>query len=174
MKQDDIPVLFSSRQIYERLDELVQLINHDYEGRGKLLVICILHGSFHFSTDLVRKITADFTLDFMEISSYKGEKSPSGKIELVRDLQQEAKGRDVLVIEDIVDSGATLNFIYEHLKKLEPKSIETAALLVKAEGKKKAPPIRYSGFEVGDHFAVGYGMDYEGKYRDLPYIGYIK
>ena len=172
--EKNIPMLFSEKQISERLTELVKLINEDYTGKNNLLIICILQGSFHFSTALVRKIDVPYTLDFMEISSYKNAKTSSGKIELVRDLQQDPGGRDVLVLEDIVDTGNTLNFIYDHLRQKEPSSIETAALLVKQKSLGHSPPVRYSGFMVEDHFTVGYGMDYQGKYRDLPYIGYIE
>lgn len=171
--EKNIPILFSEKQISERLNELVKLINEDYAGKNNLLIICILQGSFHFSTALVRKINVPFTLDFMEISSYKGGKTPSGNIELIRDLQQDPRGRHVLVLEDIVDTGATLNFIYNHLQKKEPSSIETAALLIKKKSLGHSPPVRYNGFMVDNHFTVGYGMDYQGKHRDLPYIGYI-
>ena len=161
MNPDQIPVLFSTQQINERLGEIVQQINHDYRESSELLVVCILQGSFLFSTDLVRKMSPKFVLDFMEISSYRCEKKSSGKIQLIRDLQHEARNRDVLIVEDIVDTGATLNFIYDHLGKHEPRSIETAALLVKKKSQEKSPPVRYSGFVIDDLFAVGCGMDYK-------------
>ena len=174
MSQNQIPVLYTREEIYERIDQIVELINQDYENTNDLLVICVLQGSFNFSADLVRKIRPGFTLDFMELSSYEGGITSSGKVKMHKDITHAAKGRQLLVIEDIVDTGTTLNYIYEHLNKMEPAGIETAALLVKKHSKGKCPPVRYRGFEIDDQFAVGYGMDFQGKYRDLPYIGYIE
>ena len=167
-----IEILKDENAIQERIQQLGKKISSDYEGK-ELVVLGVLNGAFLFCADLVRKIELPFIVDFISLSSYGDEKVSSGKVILDLDLKHDIKGKDVLIVEDIIDTGETLDYLVEHLKERSPKSIRTAALLSKTARRKKDVQVDYTGFDIDDLFVVGYGLDIAGMYRGLPYIGHI-
>lgn len=166
-----IKELISEDAIQQRVRELGQLISADYEGR-KILMVVLLRGSFIFAADLVRVLEPDTVIDFMVVSSYEGEES-SGEVRILKDLAESVHNRDILIVEDIVDTGLTLNKILQLLESRSPRSVATCSFLNKPSRRLQPVEIRYIGFEVDDQFVVGYGLDFDQKYRQLPFIGEI-
>ena len=169
---EKIKVLISKEQIENRVKELAKQIRKDYKEKS-ITAICLLKGSLFFTADLTREIGGKIYLEFMQLSSYEGENT-TGTIKLKKDIDfSEIKGKDVLIIEDIVDTGITLNYTLEHIKKAGANSVKVCTLLNKPSRRKIKVPIDYVGFEIENKFVLGYGMDYDQLYRNLPYIGYI-
>lgn len=158
--------LLSEQQIQARILELGAQIDADYP-EGTLFLICILKGACYFLADLSRAIGRDTFIDFMSISSYGGERSSSGEVKIVKDLDISLEGADVLIVEDIIDSGITLHYLTGLLKQRRPKSIRIAALLDKPERRVRQVDVAYVGFRIPDEFVVGYGLDFAEKYRNL-------
>ncbi|MBU5435344.1 hypoxanthine phosphoribosyltransferase [Pseudoflavonifractor sp. MSJ-37] len=173
LEQDIERVLFSEEQLKQRVAEIAQQIDRDYEGKEPLLV-SVLRGSFVFMADLVRQITLPCTVDFMAVSSYGSGTTSSGQVKIVKDLSEQIEGKDVIVVEDILDSGNTLSYLLKLLEARHPASIRLCTLLDKPERRTKPVHVDYSGFSIPDAFVVGYGLDYDEKYRNLPYIGILK
>lgn len=162
-------VLLSYDTLQARVAEMGAEIARDYAGREPHL-ICVLKGACAFMTDLSRKIDLPLTLDYMAVSSYGAATKSSGEVRLVKDLDQGLDGRDVLVVEDIVDTGLTLNYLLNVLKQRGPRTLKVATLLSKPSRRLVETPVDYVGFTIEDHFVVGYGLDYNEKYRNLPDI----
>ena len=173
MEQDVERVLFSEEELSRRVGEIAAQIDADYVGREPLLV-SVLRGSFVFMADLVRKITLPCTVDFMAVSSYGTGTSSSGQVKIIKDLSEQIEGKDVIVVEDILDSGNTLSYLLQILQARHPASVRLATLLDKPSRRTKEVELHYSGFSIPDYFVVGYGLDYAEKYRNLPYIGVLK
>ncbi|MBR6851370.1 MAG: hypoxanthine phosphoribosyltransferase [Lachnospiraceae bacterium] len=169
---DTIKVLISEEQVKERIKELGAQISKEYEGKS-LHLICILKGSIFFTCELARYITVPVTIDFITVSSYGNGKTSTGKVSIIRDLTEGIQARDVLVIEDIVDTGRTLSYLMEMLKERKPASIKLCTLLDKPSRRTHPVDVEYVGFEVPDEFIVGWGLDYAQNYRNLPYIGIL-
>ena len=166
-------VLLSTPQIDARIRELGREISRDYAKAENLHLICVLKGAFMFVADLVRTLQVPVTLDFMALSSYATGTTSSGEVRLLKDLDTALAGRDVLIVEDIVDTGLTLNYLREILMARGPRSVRTACLLSKPSRRKVDVRVEYIGFTIEDHFVVGYGLDYEGRYRSLPHIAIV-
>ncbi len=173
MKNDIKEVLFSEQDINKRIEELGMQISKDYEGKFPLLV-CILRGAFMFLADLVRKIDIPMSVDFMAISSYGGKTDSTGQVKILKDLDTSIKNRHVLIVEDIVDTGLTMDAVTRLLGTRKPASLKIASLLDKEERRLIPIKVDYYGFKVPNEFVVGYGLDYEEKYRNLPFIGILK
>jgi hypoxanthine phosphoribosyltransferase len=169
---DTIKVLISEEQVKERIRELGARISKEYEGKS-LHLICILKGSIFFTCELARHITVPVTIDFITVSSYGNGKTSTGKVSIIRDLTEGIQARDVLVIEDIVDTGRTLSYLLEMLKERKPASLKLCTLLDKPNRRTHPVDVDYVGFEVPDEFIVGWGLDYAQNYRNLPYIGIL-
>lgn len=165
-------VYISETQIKERIQVLANQINKDY-ANTELVVICILKGAFIFCSDLIKKIQRPLQLDFLNVSSYGHAKESSGKIRLDMDLTCSIEGKDVLIVEDIVDTGLTMEYIKNLLESRHPASIRLACLLYKPAHLKHEVKIDYLAFEIEDKFVVGYGLDYAERYRELPFIGVL-
>jgi len=170
---DKIKIMISEEQINDRINELAMLISKDYEGKSVHLV-CILKGSVFFSCDLAKRIILPVTMDFMSVSSYGDEKVSSGRVRIVKDLDESIQDKDVLIIEDIIDSGRTLAYLKELLGSRSPRSLNICTLLDKPERRDTDVDVKYVGFEIPDEFVVGYGLDYQQKYRNLPFVGMIE
>lgn len=169
----NVRTLITAEEIQEKLAEMGREITADYRGRD-LLVVGVLKGAFMVMADLARHIDLPVEFDFMAVSSYGASTQTSGVVRILKDLDQEIAGRNVLIVEDIIDSGLTLNYLMKSLRVRKPASLEVAALLVK-EGIQRVPlDVRYVGFRIGPEFVVGYGLDYAGKYRNLPYVGVLE
>lgn len=169
---DNIKVLISEEKIRDRINELAYQISKDYEGQSVHL-ICILKGSVFFSCDLAKKISIPVTMDFMSVSSYGDEKVSSGRVRIVKDLDESIQDRHVIIIEDIIDSGRTLAYLKELLSSRAPESLNICTLLDKPDRRVTEVDVKYIGFEIPDEFVVGYGLDYQQNYRNLPYVGVI-
>lgn len=165
-------VLISEEQIAERLREMGGEITRDYEGRS-LLVVGVLRGAFMVMADLARHIRIPVEFDFMAVSSYGSATKTSGVVRILKDLDEEIAGRHVLLVEDIIDSGLTLDYILKTLRLRRPASIELASLLVKNDMQRVPVKARYVGFTIGPEFVVGYGLDFDQLYRNLPYVGVL-
>jgi hypoxanthine phosphoribosyltransferase len=163
-------VLISAEQIDRRLAEMGAQITEDYRGKDTLLV-AVLKGAFMVMADLSRHIRLPIDIDFMAVSSYGSATQTSGVVRILKDLDREIAGRHVLIVEDIIDSGLTLRYLQRNLEVRRPASLEIAALLVKPGLQKVPIEVRYIGFEIPPDFVIGYGLDYVGKYRNLPYVG---
>ena len=166
-------VLFSEEELRRRVAEIAAEIDRDYAGKEPLLV-SVLRGSFVFMADLVRQIHLPCTVDFMAVSSYGSGTSSSGQVKIVKDLSEHIEGRDLIVVEDILDSGNTLSYLLQLLQARRPASVRLCTLLDKPSRRTKPITADYTGFTVDDLFVVGYGLDYDEKYRNLPYIGVLK
>lgn len=166
-------VLLSEEQIKGRVKELAKKISKDYPD-GNLLFLGVLKGSVFFITDLMREMDVNVSVDFMAVSSYGSSSVSSGVVRILKDLDFDIEGRDVLIIEDIIDSGTTLKYLYEYLKSRSPKSLKICALLDKPARRKADIHADYLGFSIPDAFVVGYGLDYAEMYRQLPYLGILK
>jgi len=166
-------VLLSQDQIQARIKELAAEISADYPPDEEIHFICVLKGGFVFLSDLVRALKSRVTLDFIALSSYgKGTKS-SGEVRLLKDVDHALEDRHVIVVEDIVDTGLTLHYLQEILRARSPKSLRTACLLSKPSRRQVEVTVEYIGFTIEDHFVVGYGLDYDERYRGLPYIAVL-
>lgn len=166
-------ILLSEEQISEKVKEIGAQITKDYEGE-KLLIITILKGSVIFAADLLREIKIPVEIDFMCLSSYGSSSESSGAVKIVKDLNEPIEGKNVLVIEDILDSGNTLSHLVKLLGTRNPKSIRIATLLDKPDRRIAEVDVAYKGFSIPDEFVIGYGLDYAEKYRNLPYVGILK
>jgi hypoxanthine phosphoribosyltransferase len=164
-------VLFSEEAIRRRVDELARQISADYAGKGEVLLVGVLKGSFIFLADLCRRMTIPRRVDFIAVSSYGDKTVSSGNVRLVLDLRGDVLGKHVLVVEDIVDTGHTLAYLLELLRLRGPASVKTCAFLRKEKG---GPPVDYVGFEIEDEWVVGYGLDYADAYRTLPHIAVLQ
>ncbi|MGN0652034.1 MAG: hypoxanthine phosphoribosyltransferase [Gemmiger sp.] len=174
MNQDIDHVLVSEEQLKAKVTELGAQISRDYEGK-QLLLVSILKGSVVFMADLMRAITIPCSIDFMVVSSYGGANTTStGLVKIVKDLDQDLTGKDVLIVEDILDTGITLSHLVPMLKMRNPCSVKLCTILSKPSRRKVEIEPDYVGFEVPDEFVVGYGLDYNEKYRNLPYVGVLK
>src|SRR5713101_732437 len=171
MSDEVLEILFSDAQIRARVHDLALQITADYTGR-QLVLVSILRGSVFFATDLARQIELPLAMDFLSISSY-GEDS-EGVVRITKDLEENIAGKDVLVIEDIVDTGFTLKYLLRTLGGRNPKSLEVCALLGRRARRIIEIDLKYIGFEIPDKFVVGYGLDYRQRHRNLPYIGVVK
>jgi hypoxanthine phosphoribosyltransferase len=163
------PVLLQNMMIRSRIREMGEQITHDYQGRSPFL-IAILKGASIFHADLVRSVRLQLSYDFMAVGSYGKETQSSGEVRILKDLDESLEGKDVLMVEDIVDTGLTLHYLVQTLKARNPKSLKIAALLSKPSRRKINVPVDYIGFEIPDEFVVGYGLDYAQRYRNLPDI----
>lgn len=169
-----IRVLLSEEEVDNRIREIAGEINRDYAGK-EVHLICILKGGVFFTCELAKRLTVPVSLDFMCVSSYGSGTESSGVVKIVKDLDQPLAGKEVLIVEDIIDSGRTLAYLIEILKQRNPKSIRLCTLLDKPERRvKKQVKVDYTCFTIPDEFVVGYGLDYDQKYRNLPYIGVVE
>ncbi len=168
-------VILTEERIAERISELGDAIRKDYrDAKRPLLLVAVLRGAALFVADLARAIESKVELDFMAVSSYGSTTKSSGVVRILKDLDEDIEGRDVLVVEDILDTGLTLKYLLRNLASRKPNSLEVVTLLSK-EGKQQVPiECKYIGFSVPDEFVVGYGLDYAERYRNLPYIGVLK
>ncbi|MDO5100030.1 MAG: hypoxanthine phosphoribosyltransferase [Eubacteriales bacterium] len=167
--------LFSEEVVNQRVEELGEQISRDYAGK-ELHLICVLKGGVFFACELAKRISIPVTFDFMCISSYGSAMESSGIVKILKDLDEPLAGRDVLIVEDIIDSGKTLDHLKALLEKREPNSLKICTLLDKPERRDPSVTLQvdYVGFEIPDHFVVGYGLDYAQHYRNLPYIGCVE
>ena len=170
--KDNIKVLVEEKDLQKRVSEIAAQISKDFEGESVLLV-CILKGSIFFTADLARYITIPVMLDFMSVSSYGNGTESVGEIRLKHDLDEGIMGKNVVIVEDIIDSGNTLHFLLKILGERRPKALKICTLLDKPSRRKVDIKVDYTGFEIEDNFVVGYGMDYAQEYRALPYIGML-
>ena len=166
-------ILIDEERLQERIRELGREISADYEGR-ELLLVGVLKGAVFFMADLMRSLTVPCEIDFMAISSYGASTDSSGVVRILKDLDINIEGRHVLVIEDIIDSGLTLSYLIRNLESREPASLAVCALLTKPERRQIEVDVRYTGFEIPNRFVIGYGLDLEGRYRNLPYVAALK
>lgn len=165
--------LISEAEVEAKIAELGAQISKDYEGESVFL-LCILKGGVFFTTELAKRITVPVSLDFMSVSSYGAETESSGVVRIIKDLDTSIEGKNVLVVEDIIDTGRTLAYLLENLKQRSPKTLKLCALLDKPERRVSDVAVDYTGFQIPDEFVVGYGMDYDQKYRNLPFIGVVE
>lgn len=171
---DKIRVLLSEDEVNKRISEVAAQISRDYQGK-EIHLICILKGGVFFTCELAKRLDVPVTLDFMSVSSYGNDTKSSGVVRIVKDLDEPLAGKDVLIVEDIIDSGRTLSYLIEVLKQRGPESIRLCTLLDKPERRvKKQVTVDYTCFTIPDEFVVGYGLDYAQKYRNLPYIGVVE
>ena len=168
-----IEVLLTEKEVDDRIQAIGEQISRDYEGR-QVHLVCGLKGGSFFMCELAKRITVPVSLDFMSVSSYGSDTKSSGVIKIVKDLDDSIKDKDVLVVEDIVDSGRTLSYLLELLKSRGPKSMALCTLLDKPDRRVVDVNVDYTGFQIPDEFVVGYGLDYDQRYRNLPYIGVVK
>lgn len=174
MNDDIQKVLYSEAKIQETCAELGQQLTNDYQDKNPL-VVCVLKGAVPFMADVIKRMNIYMNLDFIDVSSYKGGTVSTGEVELVKDLDTDVKDRDVLFIDDIIDTGRTLDYLKKLLKNRGAKSVKVCTLMDKPEARKvDTVQADYVGFDVPNEFLVGYGLDYQGKYRNLPYVGVLK
>ena len=172
--EDKIRVLLPEEDVNKRISEVAEQISKDYEGK-QIHLICILKGGVFFTCELAKRITVPVTMDFMSVSSYGDDTKSSGVVRIVKDLDESLADKEVLIVEDIIDSGRTLAYLIEVLKQRGPKCIHLCTLLDKPERRvKKQVKVDYTCFTIPDEFVVGYGLDYAQKYRNLPYIGVVE
>lgn len=172
MSQEKISVLIPEEKIEDRIVQLAEQISKDYQGETVKLV-CILKGSIIFTCELAKRITVPVLFDFMQVSSYGSGTNSSGSVVIKKELDEDIKGDNVIIVEDIVDSGNTLSQLVPILKAREPKSLKVCTLLDKPDRRTAPIDVDYNGFVIPDEFVVGYGLDYDQKYRNLPYIGVL-
>lgn len=166
-------ILINEERLNGRVSELAKEISEDYRDRCPILV-AVLKGGFIFMADLVRRLTIDCVVDFIAIGSYGSDKNSSGAVKLIKDLSHDISGEDVIFVEDIVDSGLTLGYIYANFLARQPNSLEVVALLDKKESREADLRLKYVGFEIPSRFVVGYGLDLDERFRGLPYIAHLK
>ena len=171
---EKIRVLLSEEEVDSRIREIAAKISRDYAGK-EIHLICVLKGGVFFTCELAKRLTVPVSLDFMSVSSYGDDTKSSGVVRIVKDLDEPLAGKEVLIVEDIIDSGRTLSYLIEVLKQRGPKSIHLCTLLDKPERRvKKQVKVDYTCFTIPDEFVVGYGLDYAQKYRNLPFIGVVE
>ena len=171
---DKIKVLLTEEEVTRRIGEVAAEISRDYAGRDVHLLF-VLKGGVFFTCELAKRLDLSVSLDFMSVSSYGSGTQSSGAVRIIKDLDEPLEGKDVIIVEDIIDSGRTLSYLIEILKKRNPKSIELCTMLDKPERRvKKEVKVKYTCFTIPDEFVVGYGLDYDQKYRNLPYIGVVE
>lgn len=170
---EKIDVMLSEEQVDARIRELAAEISRDYEGKV-IHMISVLKGGVFFTTELAKHITVPVTIDFMSVSSYGNGTSSTGNVRIIKDLDDPLAGEDVLLVEDIIDSGYTLSYLMTVLRGRMPSSLKLCTLLDKKERRVAEVKVDYTGFDIPDEFVVGYGMDYAQKYRNLPYIGIVR
>ena len=170
---EKIRVLVSEEDVDRRIEELGKQISEDYAGK-QVHLICVLKGGVFFLCELAKRITIPVSLDFMSVGNYGDGTQSSGIVKITKDLDESLEGKEVLVVEDIIDSGNTLYYLLDVLKKRGPKSMHLCTLLDKPDRREKDVKVDYVGFEIPDEFVVGYGLDYAQKYRNLPYIGVVE
>ena len=170
---EKVNVLLSEEEVDAKIKAIGEQISKDYAGK-QVHLVCVLKGGSFFMCELAKRITVPVSLDFMSVSSYGSETKSSGVVKIVKDLDEPIKGKNVLVVEDIVDSGRTLSYLLEILQKRGPKSMRLCTLLDKPERRVKDVHVDYVGFNIPDEFVVGFGLDYAQKYRNLPYIGCVE
>ena len=173
LEKDIDHILFSEDQLKARVREIAGQIDRDFAGKEPML-ISVLRGSFIFMADLMRSITLPCTVDFMAVSSYGAGTTSSSQVKITKDLSESIEGRDIIVVEDILDSGNTLSYLLQILQARHPASMKLCTLLDKPDRRIKPVHVDYSGFSIPDEFVVGYGLDFAEKYRNLPYIGVLK
>jgi hypoxanthine phosphoribosyltransferase len=166
-------IIISQEELQRRVSELAAEISRDYAGR-ELFLMGVLKGAIFFVADLTRQIDLECELDFMAVSSYGSLTDSSGVVRILKDLDSSIEGRDVLIVEDVVDSGLTLGYLLRSLRSRNPRSLEVCALLVKPDRRRVELPIRYVGFEIPNRFVVGYGLDLDQRYRNLPYVATVE
>ena len=176
---DIASVLVTEQQIRDKIAELAELVGRDYADRPRgretdLLLVGVLKGAVMFMTDLARALQLSSTMEFMAVSSYGGSTKTSGVVRILKDLDRDIAGKDVLIVEDIIDSGLTLSWLMKNLAARHPASIEVVALLRKPDAVKVDVPVKYVGFDIRNEFVVGYGLDYAERYRGLPDIGRLR
>lgn len=171
--EDKIRVLLTEEEVDEKIKKLGQKISEDYAGRSVHL-ICVLKGGAFFMCELAKRITVPVSMDFMSVSSYGSGTESSGAVKIIKDLDEPIENKDVLIVEDIIDSGNTLHYLMEILYKRKPADIKICTLLDKPERRTADVHVDYVGFNIPDEFVVGYGLDYAQKYRNLPYIGVVE
>ena len=170
---ESIRMMLPEEELDKRIRELGAQISEDYAGDSVFLV-CILKGAAFFATELAKRITVPVTIDFMSTSSYGSGTVSTGEVKILKDLDLGVEGRNVIIVEDIIDSGHTLNFLTEFFKDRKAKSIKLCAMLDKPERREVDVKVDYTGFTIPDAFVVGFGLDYDQKYRNLPYIGVVE
>ena len=170
---ETIKVLIPEEKAAKRIEEIGRQISEDYAGR-QVHLICILKGGVFFMCELAKRITVPVSMDFMSVSSYGDGTTSSGIVKIAKDLDEALEGKDVIIVEDIIDSGRTLSYLLENLKSRKPRSLKLCTLLDKPSRRVKEVELHYCGFSIPDHFVVGYGLDYAERYRNLPYIGVLK
>ncbi len=170
---EHVRVMLTEEEVDEKIKEIGKQISEDYAGR-QVHLICVLKGGSFFMCELAKRITVPVSFDFMSVSSYGGDTKSSGVVKIVKDLDDSIKDKDVIVIEDIIDSGRTLSYLMEMLQQRGPKSLALCTLLDKPERRVVDVKVDYIGFRIPDEFVVGYGLDYDQRYRNLPYIGIVE
>ncbi len=170
---EHIRVLLSEEKVDRRIKEIGEQISRDYAGKS-IHMVCVLKGGSFFMCELAKRITIPVSLDFMSVSSYGSDTKSSGVVKIVKDLDESLKDKDVLIVEDIVDSGRTLSYLMEMLRDRGPASLHLCTLLDKPDRRVIDVKVDYTGFQIPDEFVVGYGLDYNQKYRNLPYIGVVE
>ena len=170
---EKISVLISEEEVDKKVREIAEQISADYAGKS-IHLICILKGSVMFACELAKRLTVPVTLDFMSVSSYGAGTTSSGVVRIVKDLDEPLEGKDVLIVEDIVDTGRTLAHLIEVLKTRKPESVRLCTLLDKPDRRVAEVDVEYTCFQIPDKFVVGYGLDYDQKYRNLPYVGVLE
>lgn len=169
---EEFKILISQEELQQRLYELANQLDKDYKGK-EITAICVMRGSIFFAVDLTLKMKSRIKFEFITIASYEGTES-TGNIQFIQDLRESIEGKDVLILEDIIDTGRSMNFLLNYLKTKNPKSLKVCALANKVAKREVEVPIDYIGFEVPNKFLVGYGFDIDNAYRNLPYIGYVE
>ncbi|MCQ2542756.1 MAG: hypoxanthine phosphoribosyltransferase [Lachnospiraceae bacterium] len=170
---EKIRVMISEEEVDKRIREIGAEITEKYAGK-EILLICVLRGGSFFMCELAKRINLDVKIDFMSVSSYGGGTESSGHIKIIKDLEESVENRNVIVVEDIIDSGRTLSHLLELLKSRQPASLALCTLLDKPDRRVVEVPVDYTGFKIEDYFVVGYGLDYDQKYRNLPFIGKVE
>lgn len=168
-----ISVLISEEEIAEKTKDLGELISKDYAGQ-EVHLICVLKGSIFFTCELAKRITVPVTMDFISVSSYGDGTESTGRVRIVKDLDETVEGKNVIIVEDIIDSGRTLSYLIDMLNTRKPNSLKLCTLLDKPERRVTDVAVDYVGFNIPDKFVVGYGLDYAQKYRNLPYVGVVE
>lgn len=171
--ENDIRVLITEKEVEEKIRQIADRINTDYQGR-QLHLIGVLRGSVFFVCELAKRLTIPVTIDFMSVASYGNGTESGGAVHMIKDLDDPLEGKEVLLAEDIIDSGRTLYYLLRLLKERRPASLKLAVLLDKPDRRVKPVKVDYTGFEIPDEFVVGYGLDYAQKYRNLPFIGVVE
>lgn len=169
---ENIKVLISEQDVTKKIQELADRINKDYEGK-EIHLICVLKGSVFITCELAKRLTVPVTMDFMSVSSYGDAQESSGRVKIVKDLDESIAGKDVLIVEDIIDSGRTLSHLIQLLQSRQPNSVRLCTLLDKPDRRVTDVKVDYTGFVIPDEFVVGYGLDCAQKLRNLPYIGVV-